>query len=393
MVFADADKEERRLRRKTTEAITALAEAMSKKLAGQAEGKYAGLVEGRLGKAQRAYGKALSALEKDELEEAFYSAQRGLLHLELYDFHQGSMGPTKGECLIDMDGDTRESIGRLSDALLQFKQLVEYRNLDVSAEAKEKLGLSAQYLQDSIEAFATGDNTTAEAAVESGLVWLSFASALVVGDSSEFPRALMAPQGKKDLGKLLAMARDAGMTLARSAQEATTKKLKANASLYKYLDSALEAFIQSNGKEMSKYLELAGLENNLLQKTLTNTEHKKEKRSNDFAEAPADAVEEIVRGQTKSLADYEDKVAANLTTEQKRVRNVYGTVAKLRKLTQKHSPDPAASTSILDSLEEELKFLKNAADNEKWELASHHTTKIKSIRREFKTFLQESNLL
>lgn len=393
MVFADDDKEERRLRKKATEAITALAEALSKKLAGQAEGKYAALVEGRLGKAQRAYGKALTAMEKDELEEAYYSAQRGLLHLELYDFHQGSMGPTKGDCLIDMEGETREGIGRLSDALLQFKQLVEYRNLEISQQAKEKLGLSAQYLQDSIEALATGDNTAAEAAVEAGLVWLSFASALVVGDSSELPRALLAPAGKKDLGKLLAMARDTGMTLARSAQEATTKKLKANASLYKYLDSALGAFMQNNGKELSKYLELAGLENNLLQKTITNSEHNKEKRSSDFTAAPADAIEEIVRGQTKALAEYEDKAAENLSTEQKRVRNVYSTVAKLRKLTQKHSPDPAACASILDSLEDELKFLKNAADNEKWELASHHTTKIKSIRREFKTFLQDSNLL
>ena len=99
------------------------------------------------------------------------------------------------------------------------------------------------------------------------------------------------------------------VTGSHSAQEATTKKLKANASLYKYLDSALGAFMQNNGKELSKYLELAGLENNLLQKTITNSEHYKEKRSSDFTAAPADAVEEIVRGQTKSLAEYEDKMA------------------------------------------------------------------------------------
>ncbi|MBI5174138.1 MAG: hypothetical protein HY986_14750 [Candidatus Melainabacteria bacterium] len=267
----DGNREEKRLRKRVAELMRELADKLSAKLALAPEGRFANLSKMRTAKGQRAYIKAMAALEQDDLEEAMTIAVRGLLHLEIAHFHDNSPGPNKTEKLIDIDSQPRESIARLSEALCQFKQLVEYRNLDVPKEAQERLGRSTQYLQNAIEAMAAADDEEATAQAEAGLVFLSFTVSQVVFDPSEFPRALLIGPGqsnKKDLTRLMEAARTTGTTLAQAAKESAISGWKAKSAANKYIESALNAFLENNGGEVNKYLELIGLETGLVQRTL-----------------------------------------------------------------------------------------------------------------------------
>lgn len=267
----DGNREEKRLRKRIADLMRELADKLSARLAIVPEGRFANLSKLRTAKGQRAYNKAMAALEQDDLEEAITLAVRGLLHLEIAQFHDHSHGPNKAEKLVDMDGPPRESIARLSEALCQFKQLVEYRNLDVPKDAQERLGRSTQYLQNAIEALATSDDEEATAQAEAGLVFLSFTVSQVVSDPSEFPRALAInpnQSNKKELTRLIEAARTTGMTLAQAARESAVSGWKAKSAAGKYIESALEAFLDNNGSEVNKYLELLGLETGMVQKTL-----------------------------------------------------------------------------------------------------------------------------
>lgn len=274
----DGEREEKRLRKRVAELMRDLADKLSAKLALAPEGRFATLSKLRTAKGQRAYVKAMAALEQDDLEEAMTIAVRGLLHLEIAHFHDNSPGPNKTEKLLDIDSQPRESIARLSEALCQFKQLVEYRNLEVPKEAQERLGRSTQYLQNAIEAMAASDDEEAATQAEAGLVFLSFTVSQVVSDPSEFPRALMVGPGqsnKKELSRLMEAARTTGMTLAQAAKESAISGWKAKSAAGKYIESALEAFLENNGNEVNKYLELIGLETGLVQRTL---QHKQTRR-------------------------------------------------------------------------------------------------------------------
>ncbi len=267
----EGNREEKRLRKRIADLMRELADKLSARLALVPEGRFANLSKLRTAKGQRAYNKAMAALEQDDLEEAMILAVRGLLHLEMAQFHDHSHGPNKAEKLVDMDGPPRESIARLSEALCQFKQLVEYRNLDVPKDAQERLGRSTQYLQNAIEALAASDDEEATAQAEAGLVFLSFTVSQVVSDPSEFPRALLInpnQSNKKDLTRLIEAARTTGMTLAQAARESAVSGWKAKSAAGKYIESALEAFLENNGSEVNKYLELLGLETGMVQKTL-----------------------------------------------------------------------------------------------------------------------------
>lgn len=267
----EGNREEKRLRKRIADLMRELADRLSARLAIEPEGRFANLSKLRTAKGQRAYNKAMVALEQDDLEEAVTLAVRGLLHLEMAQFHDHSHGPNKAERLVDIDGPPRESIARLSEALCQFKQLVEYRNLDVPKDAKERLGRSTQYLQNAIEALAASEDEEATAQAEAGLVFLSFTVSQVVSDPSEFPRALLInpnQSNKKDLTRLIEAARSTGLTLAQAARESAVSGWKAQSAAGKYIESALEAFLENNGSEVNKYLELLGLETGMVQKTL-----------------------------------------------------------------------------------------------------------------------------
>ncbi|HND07160.1 MAG TPA: hypothetical protein PL012_15850, partial [Candidatus Obscuribacter sp.] len=77
----DGEREEKRLRKRVAELMRDLADKLSAKLALAPEGRFATLSKLRTAKGQRAYVKAMAALEQDDLEEAMTIAVRGLLHL------------------------------------------------------------------------------------------------------------------------------------------------------------------------------------------------------------------------------------------------------------------------------------------------------------------------
>ncbi|MBK9202813.1 MAG: hypothetical protein IPL73_10330 [Candidatus Obscuribacter sp.] len=277
----ESEREEAKLRKITSDTIKKLATELTMRSTEQGDGRYADLVQMRIEKAGKAYDHALESFQNDELEKAFDFAERGLLHLELADYHNSSDGPSKGEVLIDVAGPARENIQRLSDALTEFKLLVEYRNLEVGYLALEKLEHSAQSLQDAIECLAFGDFDKATSTADVGLAWLSFSAAQVVSDPSEFPRSLLlAPAGKKDasskeLVRILELARESGMSLAQSLADGVERGSKVKETLTGYLDNALVAFVETNTRDLSRFLDLLSLESDLLQKA-----HLKRPKSN-----------------------------------------------------------------------------------------------------------------
>lgn len=453
----ESEREEAKLRKITSDTIKKLATELTMRSTEQGDGRYADLVQMRIEKAGKAYDHALESFQNDELEKAFDFAERGLLHLELADYHNSSDGPSKGEVLIDVAGPARENIQRLSDALTEFKLLVEYRNLEVGYLALEKLEHSAQSLQDAIECLAFGDFDKATSTADVGLAWLSFSAAQVVSDPSEFPRSLLlAPAGKKDasskeLVRILELARESGMSLAQSLADGVERGSKVKETLTGYLDNALEAFVETNTRDLSRFLDLLSLESDLLQKA-----HLKRPKSNakgtgaKGADAPKDVavrnyltdkqskaaqtsysamVDEALaaglRGSTasggsayastpgdvdiESNEDSADDSTTGSARDSRSNKNTYGSGSKvdeaptttslkavfreLKRLSRKYCRDYKPVERVIASLASEVKALDYAIEGEKQQQATYRIANIKAARRELKALLRDADLI
>ncbi|MBK9771552.1 MAG: hypothetical protein IPP57_12110 [Candidatus Obscuribacter sp.] len=458
----ESEREEAKLRKITSDTIKKLATELTMRSTEQGDGRYADLVQMRIEKAGKAYDHALESFQNDEPEKAFDFAERGLLHLELADYHNSSDGPSKGEVLIDVAGPARENIQRLSDALTEFKLLVEYRNLEVGYLALEKLEHSAQSLQDAIECLAFGDFDKATSTADVGLAWLSFSAAQVVSDPSEFPRSLLlAPAGKKDasskeLVRILELARESGMSLAQSLADGVERGSKVKETLTGYLDNALEAFVETNTRDLSRFLDLLSLESDLLQKA-----HLKRPKSNakgtgaKGADAPKDVAvrnyltdKQSKAAQTSYSAMVDEALAAGLrgstasggsvyvnatgdvdaesddnsdnssnasasttdgTSESRSNRNNYGSTSKvdeaptttslkavfreLKRLSRKYCRDYKPVERVIASLASEVKALDYAIEGEKQQQATYRIANIKAARRELKALLRDADLI
>jgi hypothetical protein len=447
----ESEREEAKLRKITSDTIKKLATELTMRSTEQGDGRYADLVQMRIEKAGKAYDHALESFQNDELEKAFDFAERGLLHLELADYHNSSDGPSKGEVLIDVAGPARENIQRLSDALTEFKLLVEYRNLEVGYLALEKLEHSAQSLQDAIECLAFGDFDKATSTADVGLAWLSFSAAQVVSDPSEFPRSLLlAPAGKKDasskeLVRILELARESGMSLAQSLADGVERGSKVKETLTGYLDNALEAFVETNTRDLSRFLDLLSLESDLLQKA-----HLKRPKSNakgtgaKGADAPKDVAvrnyltdKQSKAAQTSYSAMVDEALAAGLrgstasggrapkasdtdedgsedsttgdTTHITSSANTYSHASKvdeaptttslkavfreLKRLSRKYCRDYKPVERVIASLASEVKALDYAIEGEKQQQATYRIANIKAARRELKALLRDADLI
>lgn len=447
----ESEREEAKLRKITSDTIKKLATELTMRSTEPGDGRYADLVQMRIAKAGKAYDHALESFQNDELEKAFDFAERGLLHLELADYHNSSDGPTKGEVLIDIQGPARENIQRLSDALTEFKLLVEYRNLEVGYLAREKLEHAAQSLQDAIECLAFGDFDKAISTADVGLAWLSFSAAQVVSDPSEFPRSLLlAPAGKKDASnkefvRILELARESGMSLAQSLADGAERGSKVKETLTGYLDNALVAFVETNTRDLSRFLDLLSLESDLLQKA-----HLKRPKSGTTsagakaAEAPKDVAsrnyltdKQYKPGQTSYSAMVDEALAAGLrgssagggrapkacdtdedgsehsttgdTTHIASSANTYSPASKvdeaptttslkavfreLKRLSRKYCRDYKPVERVIASLASEVKALDYAIEGEKQQQATYRIANIKAARRELKALLRDADLI
>lgn len=458
----ESEREEAKLRKITSDTIKKLATELTMRSTEPGDGRYADLVQMRIEKAGKAYDHALESFQNDELEKAFDFAERGLLHLELADYHNSSDGPSKGEVLIDVAGPARENIQRLSDALTEFKLLVEYRNLEVGYLAREKLEHAAQSLQDAIECLAFGDLDKASSTADVGLAWLSFSAAQVVSDPSEFPRSLLlAPAGKKDasskeLVRILELARESGMSLAQSLADGVERGSKVKETLTGYLDNALVAFVETNTRDLSRFLDLLSLESDLLQKA-----HLKRPKSGaagtglrgsgaKATDAPKDvAVRNYLTDkqnkaiQTSYSAMVDEALAAGLrgsttgggsayasatgdvdiesneesskdgTTgdarDSRSNKNTYGSTSKvdeaptttslkavfreLKRLSRKYCRDYKPVERVIASLASEVKALDYAIEGEKQQQATYRIANIKAARRELKALLRDADLI
>lgn len=458
----ESEREEAKLRKITSDAIKKLATELTMRSTEPGDGRYAELVQMRIAKAGKAYDHALESFQNDDLEKAFDFAERGLVHLELADYHNSSDGPRKGEVLIDVAAPARENIQRLSDALTEFKLLVEYRNLEVGYLALEKLEHSAQSLQDAIECLAFGDFDKATSTADVGLAWLSFSAAQVVSDPSEFPRSLLlAPAGKreansKEFVRILELARESGMSLAQSLADGVERGGKVKETLTGYLDNALEAFVENNTRDLSRFLDLLSLESDLLQKA-----HLKRPKSGakgagaKAADTPRDVAarnyltdKQSKASQTSYSAMVDEALAAGLrgstagggsayasatgdvdsgsnddsdggsdadsgtaddTRDNRTSAKTYGGASKvdeaptttslkavfreLKRLSRKYCRDYQPVERVIASLAAEVKALDYAIEGEKQQQATYRIANIKAARRELKALLRDADLI
>ncbi|MBX9939264.1 MAG: hypothetical protein K2Y32_08435 [Candidatus Obscuribacterales bacterium] len=430
----DGDKDDKRLRKNLSSFLKEITARLGERDE-KNEGVYSPLCSMRRGKAQRAYEKALKALEQEDLEEAIVFAKRALVHLEMAALHAsacpslGTLDTENDDSLLsetlDLNNPIRAEIKRLLQALIEFKLLVEYKNLTVTAELKDKLGLATQYLQDAIELIDTGSDTEIAAKTEAGLIWLSFVAAQVLEDQSQFPRSLVFQVDRKDkrnLNRLLDAARRAGSTIS----QATKARLAQYSTAGKYLDQAINALIDDDSIDFGKYLDMLGIETSMLQKKLEKhsiqkqekqgkkpnqeeeEEEEEEKKENDPAKAEAsnDAITEIVMKQTAAIeADQRkrrkretenDNLDFELSKRPINSDNLAKTgiaLRRLRRLALSHSHDQISTENVLNRFEEELAAIEQANRNNDWQQAAAISDSIKDIRRELKALLKDSELI
>jgi hypothetical protein len=379
-------------------------------------------------------------LEQEDLEEAIVFAKRALLHLDMAALHAtacpnlASTDADKEDSrlseTLDLKNPVRAEIRRLLQALIEFKLLVEYKNLIVSEELKDKLGLATQYLQDAIELIDTGSDGEIAAKTDAGLVWLSFVAAQVLEDQSHFPSSLIFQTDKKDkrnLGRLLEATRRAGTLI----NQATKARLAQYSTTGKYLDQAINALIDNDSIDFSKYIDMLGIETNMLQKMLEKhalEKHAKEKQEKlgkqtkqeqedaqeetTKGEASNDAITEIVMKQTAAIeADQKkrrkrktensentedleiDSPHRNRPVNDASLEKTSKVLRRLRRLALSHSHDQISTENVLNRFEEELAALEQANRNNDWHQAAAITDSIKDIRREMKALLRDSELI
>lgn len=423
----DSDKDDKRLRKNLSSFLKDITMRLGERDE-KNEGVYSPLCSMRRSKAQRAYEKALKALEQEDLEEAIVFAKRALVHLEMAALHAAAcpnIGATETENddsqlseTLDLRNPIRAEIKRLLQALIEFKLLVEYKNLTVTAELKDKLGLATQYLQDAIELIDTGSDAEIAAKTEAGLIWLSFVAAQVLEDQSQFPRSLVFQIDRKDkrnLNRLLEAARRAGATIS----QATKARLAQYSTAGKYLDQAINALIDEDSIDFGKYLDMLGIETNMLQKKLEKhsiqkkemqgtkpNQEEEEEGDPAKAEASNDAVTEIVMKQTAAIAADQRKRRKGKTDNDNidldlnkrpinsdRLAKTGIVLRRLRRLALSHSHDQISTENVLNRFEEELAAIEQANRNNDWQQAAAITDSIKDIRRELKTLLKDSELI
>ena len=440
----DSNQDDRRLRKDLSKFLKEISARLSERDE-KNEGVYSPLCSMRRGKAQRAYEKALKALEQEDLEEAIVFAKRALLHLDMAALHAtacpnlASTDADKEDSrlseTLDLKNPVRAEIRRLLQALIEFKLLVEYKNLIVSEELKDKLGLATQYLQDAIELIDTGSDSEIAAKTDAGLVWLSFVAAQVLEDQSHFPSSLIFQTDKKDkrnLGRLLEATRRAGTLI----NQATKARLAQYSTTGKYLDQAINALIDNDSIDFSKYIDMLGIETNMLQKMLEKhalekhalEKHAKEKQEKlgkqtkqeqedaqeetTKGEASNDAITEIVMKQTAAIeADQKkrrkrktensentedleiDSPHRNRPVNDASLEKTSKVLRRLRRLALSHSHDQISTENVLNRFEEELAALEQANRNNDWQQAAAIADSIKDIRREMKALLRDSELI
>lgn len=434
----DSNQDDRRLRKDLSKFLKEISARLSERDE-KNEGVYSPLCSMRRGKAQRAYEKALKALEQEDLEEAIVFAKRALLHLDMAALHAtacpnlASTDADKEDSrlseTLDLKNPVRAEIRRLLQALIEFKLLVEYKNLIVSEELKDKLGLATQYLQDAIELIDTGSDSEIAAKTDAGLVWLSFVAAQVLEDQSHFPSSLIFQTDQKDkrnLGRLLKATRRAGTLI----NQATKARLAQYSTTGKYLDQAINALIDNDSIDFSKYIDMLGIETNMLQKMLEKhaiekhaikkqvkvgkqtkqEEEAQEEKTKD--EASNDAITEIVMKQTAAIeADQKkrrkrktensentedleiDSPHRNRPVNDASLEKTSKVLRRLRRLALSHSHDQISTENVLNRFEEELAALEQANRNNDWQQAAAIADSIKDIRREMKALLRDSELI
>ncbi len=440
----DGNQDDRRLRKDLSNFLKEISVRLSERDE-KNEGVYSPLCSMRRGKAHRAYEKALKALEQEDLEEAIVFAKRAILHLDMAALHatacpnltstDADKEDSRLSETLDLKNPVRAEIRRLLQALIEFKLLVEYKNLIVSEELKDKLGLATQYLQDAIELIDTGSDGEIAAKTDAGLVWLSFVAAQVLEDQSHFPSSLIFQTDKKDkrnLGRLLEATRRAGTLI----NQATKARLAQYSTTGKYLDQAINALIDNDSIDFSKYIDMLGIETNMLQKMLEKhalekhalEKHAKEKQEKlgkqtkqeqedaqeetTKGEASNDAITEIVMKQTAAIeADQKkrrkrktensentedleiDSPHRNRPVNDASLEKTSKVLRRLRRLALSHSHDQISTENVLNRFEEELAALEQANRNNDWQKAAAITDSIKDIRREMKALLRDSELI
>lgn len=439
----DSNQDDRRLGKDLSKFLKEISARLSERDE-KNEGVYSPLCSMRRGKAQRAYEKALKALEQEDLEEAIVFAKRALLHLDMAALHAtacpnlASTDADKEDSrlseTLDLKNPVRAEIRRLLQALIEFKLLVEYKNLIVPEELKDKLGLATQYLQDAIELIDTGSDSEIAAKTDAGLVWLSFVAAQVLEDQSHFPSSLIFQTDQKDkrnLGRLLKATRRAGTLI----NQATKARLAQHSTTGKYLDQAINALIDNDSIDFSKYIDMLGIETNMLQKMLEKhaiekhaikkqvkvgkqTKQEEEEQEEEAQEektkdeASNDAITEIVMKQTAAIeADQKkrrkrktensentedleiDSPHRNRPVNDASLEKTSKVLRRLRRLALRHSHDQISTENVLNRFEEELAALEQANRNNDWQQAAAIADSIKDIRREMKALLRDSELI
>lgn len=439
----DSNQDDRRLRKDLSKFLKEISARLSERDE-KNEGVYSPLCSMRRGKAQRAYEKALKALEQEDLEEAIVFAKRALLHLDMAALHAtacpnlASTDADKEDSrlseTLDLKNPVRAEIRRLLQALIEFKLLVEYKNLIVPEELKDKLGLATQYLQDAIELIDTGSDSEIAAKTDAGLVWLSFVAAQVLEDQSHFPSSLIFQTDQKDkrnLGRLLKATRRAGTLI----NQATKARLAQHSTTGKYLDQAINSLIDNDSIDFSKYIDMLGIETNMLQKMLEKhaiekhaikkqvkvgkqTKQEEEEQEEEAQEektkdeASNDAITEIVMKQTAAIeADQKkrrkrktensentedleiDSPHRNRPVNDASLEKTSKVLRRLRRLALSHSHDQISTENVLNRFEEELAALEQANRNNDWQQAAAIADSIKDIRREMKALLRDSELI
>ena len=220
---------------------------------------YTALYTLRLGKANRAYAKAVNAMAADEPLLSIDHAERGLLHLQIASIHAHTevvpLSPNQTNAPSYPSGGCEEAIQLLGDAICRIKLLAEYKNIELSKDLRGRLSTVVQNLQDAIENYGREDQRMAFDTAVGGLVWCQYIYARLAGDAL-YP----AKQQGKPIRGLYKLAQDAGLAafdpLSRQTKDG---RQKINA-LEDVLQSALNAYFDNGIDEMEKFVRLGEIE-------------------------------------------------------------------------------------------------------------------------------------